>query len=85
MVVSDSGVRGAYNALEDAKAVLSVIKSGNRLIAEVDAKGILNTDPHTINGYHQSPDIGFNSYWCGWSCINSLIDICQTFLDSGGK
>ena len=85
LVVSDSGVQGRYNDLEGAKQALNDINSGNRLIAEVTGKGILNRDPHVINGHDQHPNNGFNKWWCGWNCINNLMDVCQDYLDSIGR
>ena len=84
-MVSDSGVKGRYSVLEDAKKALRAIKTGYRLIAEVNSKGILNTDPHFINGTEQSLANGFNKYWSDWNSIKSLMKKCQTYLDSQGK
>ena len=80
-VVSDSGVKGSYNDLDVAKNVLDGIRTGNRLIAEVGGTGILIRDPHMISGQNQTPSNGFNKYWCDWSCINRLMDLCQEYLD----
>ena len=85
LVVSDSGVKGQYNDLQDAKQELNGINNGNRMIAEVNSAGILNRDPHKINGNDQTLTNGFKKYWCGWSCINRLMDMCQTYLDAPGK
>ena len=85
MVVSDSGVKGQYKVLDDAKKVLDEINSGNRFIAEVSSQGILHPDPHTINGQDQNVANGFNKSWCDYSCIYRLIDICKTYLRHGGK
>ena len=82
LVVRDSGVVGTYNDLEDAKQALMSINSGNRLIAEVDSNGNLLRDPHIVGGQNQGKGMqaGFNKYWCGWDCINRLMDMCDIFL-----
>ena len=81
-MVRDSGVVGIYNDLEEAKQVLLGINSGNRLVAEVDSNGNLLRDPHIVDGQNQGMGMqaGFNKYWCGWSCINRLMDMCDIFL-----
>ena len=81
-MVRDSGVVGAYDDLEEAKQVLLGINSGNRLVAEVDSNGNLLRDPHIVDGQNQGMGMqaGFNKYWCGWSCINRLMDMCDIFL-----
>ena len=84
-MVNDSGVQGRYNVLEDAKEALNAINQGNRFIAEVNSQGILNRDPHMINGHQQIPQNGFNKYWCSWHCINRLMDTCQEYLYSTGR
>ena len=84
-MVNDSGVQGRYNVLEDAKEALNAINQGNRFIAEVNSQGILNRDPHMINGHQQIPQNGFNKYWCNWHCINRLMDACQEYLYSTGR
>ena len=85
LVVSESGVQSRYIVLEDAKQALNDINRGNRLIAEVNGQGILNKDPHVINGHNQISGNGFNNKWCNWNCINSLMDVCQEYLDSTSR
>ena len=88
MVVSDSGVKGKYDVLDDAKIVLKGIESGNRFIAEINyinGDGIVNRDPRTISGQSQNISYGFNKYWCSWDCINTLLDSCDKYLASTGN
>ena len=84
LVVNDKNVVGSYNDVETAKVVLRSINRGNRLIAEVKSSNGLNRDPHIVGGQNQGAGIsaGFNKYWCGWSCINKLMDICARYLDN---
>ena len=84
LVVNDKNVVGSYNDIETAKVVLWSINRGNRLIAEVQSPNGLNRDPHIVGGQNQGAGIsaGFNKYWCGWSCINKLMDICASFLEN---
>ena len=81
MVISDTGVEGRYNELDAAKQVLKGITDGNRLIAEVDSTGNLIRDPHIISGQSQDAGNGFNHSWCSWTCINSLMDMGQAYLN----
>ena len=78
--MTDGGVVGSYTNLERAKERLNGIQSGNRLIAEVNAHGNINRDPHVVGGQNQLPSAGFNMQWCDWSCINPLMDICEEYL-----
>ena len=48
LVVTDGGVVGEYPDLEMAKQKLLGINSGNRIIAEVNSLGELNTIPEKI-------------------------------------
>ena len=84
LVVNDKNVVGSYNDIEAAKAVLMGMNKGNRLIAEVESPNGLNRDPHIVGGQNQGKGIraGFNKYWCGWSCINKLMDICASYLSN---
>ena len=84
-MVSDSGVIGAYNDLQEAKQVLNGINTGNRFIAEVNSDGNLNRDPHFVGGQNQGAgtSAGFNKHWCDWPCINRLMDICEIFMKNG--
>ncbi len=79
-VVTDTGVKGRYNDLDLAKQVLKGFKNGNRLIAEVNGTGILNRDPQVISGQKQTKPSGFNWDWCGWSCIDTLMNKAQEYL-----
>ena len=85
LVVRDSGVVGTYNDLEEAKQALNAINTGNRFIAEVNADGSLDRDPHLVGGQNQGAGIsaGFNKHWCDWPCINRLMDICEMFIKNG--
>ena len=88
LVVSDAGVKGMYDFLEEAKQILSGItndRKTNRLIAEVDINKKLNKDPHIISGKQQLPANGFNKHWQNWDSINALMVICQKYLDSTGN
>ena len=84
LVVSDSGVKGRYKSLEDAKQLLTEINSGNRLIAEVKGHGVLNRDPRSIGGQNQTNDNGFNNLWYGVDSIIGLMDTSQKYLESAG-
>ena len=84
-MVTDFGVACKYNILEEAKEALNSINTGNRFIAEVSSEGILKKNPHMINGQSQTKDNGFNKFWCGWDCINRMVDVCQKYLESTGK
>jgi hypothetical protein len=76
---------GRYKLLENAKQLLNGINSGNRFIAEVMGHGVLNRDPHTINGQNQTNDNGFNNFWYGFNSIIGLMDTCQKYLESAGR
>ena len=84
LVVQDNNVVGRFNNIEEAKAVLMGINRGNRLIAEVDSSKKLKRDPHMVGGQNQGMGMraGFNKYWCGWSCINRLMNLCASYLNN---
>ena len=89
LVVHDDGVVGSYTALGSAKDALEGVDKQNRLIAEVDVRGELNRDPNKVGEGTQLQgkfsEAGFNSYWCDWSCINKLMDICEEYLVPKGN
>ena len=84
MVVTDNGVVGKYADIETAKRVLGGVSTRNRFVAEVYTGNVLKRDPHTVGGQMQSSgnSAGFNKWWGGWSDINRLMNIAQTYLNS---
>ena len=84
LVVTDNGVVGKYADIETAKRVLSGVSTRNRLVAEVYTGNVLKRDPHTVGGQMQSSGnaAGFNKWWGGWSDINRLMNMAQTYLNS---
>ena len=49
LVVTENGVVGEFLDLVKAKQKISSINSGNKIIAEVNSKGELNTNPQKIS------------------------------------
>ena len=42
--------------------------------------GVLQVDPHKINGIKQLPSNGFDKYWKGWAEINAMIKLVKQHL-----
>ena len=42
--------------------------------------GVLQVDPHKINGINQSPSNGFKKWWKNWADINAMIKLVKQHL-----
>ena len=47
--------------------------------------GVLQTDPHKIDGVNQVPDNGFMKYWNGWGQINQMVKLAEDYLGPTGN
>ena len=83
LVVAKYNVVGEFTNVELAKLKLNSITSGSKLIAEVNDRGVLMTDPHLIDGTPQTSEFGFKKYWNSWHDIIRMMSICRRYLNQG--
>ena len=79
-------VKGPYLDLQLAKDELKEIaKNGkNRMMLEI-IDGVIQEDPHHINGIYQDSDHGFDAFWYNWNHIHAMVDIVKQHMVSSGK
>ena len=79
-------VKGPYLDLNLAKDELKEIakNGGSRMMLEI-IDGVIQEDPHLINGIPQNPDNGFHKSWSNWNGIYAMVDIVKQHMASSGK
>ena len=53
--------------------------TGSRMMLEIFG-GVLQVDPHFINGISQTPANGFEKYWADWDDINAMVKIVKKHM-----
>ena len=83
-------VKGPYLDLQSAKDKLKEFAknggipepgstTGSRMMLEIFG-GVLQVDPHFINGISQTPANGFEKYWANWYDINAMVEIVKQHM-----
>ena len=74
-------VKGPYSDLQSAKDELKEIakNGGSRMMLEI-IDGVLQVDPHRINGISQTPANGFEKFWYDWWDINAMVEIVKQHM-----
>ena len=53
--------------------------TGSRMMLEIIG-GVLQVNPHFINGISQTPANGFEKYWADWNDINAMVEIVKQHM-----
>ena len=72
-------VKGPYSYIQIAKWSLrkiAKIPNYHRMMVEV-INGVIQEDPHQINGIDQTPKNGFDKYWDDWLDINKMVKLVK--------